>query len=205
MLISHIDFAENGTYNMTRDEIQSAHWSNKSYTLFMMILVLLDEERWISKDSRLKEGDEVAVQKVDGSYEHIYGVVMKHNYETDDVEVAIPNNEYYHSPPTKITRQRKLLRHKVKQIVPVPGVSDDPNHDTAFVQTYIDQMLLDRSNGWLYTQSDVQTITPIHERIKCLVFVSDGAASHFKQRGTMHWLATCIYIYIYIYIHNVCR
>ena len=64
MLISHIDFAENGTYNMTRDEIQSAHWSNKSYTLFMMILVLLDEERWISKDSRLKEGDEVAVQKV---------------------------------------------------------------------------------------------------------------------------------------------
>ena len=194
MLISHIDFAENGTYNMTRDEIQSAHWSNKSYTLFMMILVLLDEERWISKDSRLKEGDEVAVQKVDGSYEHIYGVVMKHNYETDDVEVAIPNNEYYHSPPTKITRQRKLLRHKVKQIVPVPGVSDDPNHDTAFVQTYIDQMLLDRSNGWLYTQSDVQTITPIHERIKCLVFVSDGAASHFKQRGTMYWLATTFFL-----------
>jgi hypothetical protein len=37
MLKLDIDFAENGTYGGSKEVIQSAHWSNKTYTLFMCI------------------------------------------------------------------------------------------------------------------------------------------------------------------------
>ena len=181
-----VDFAENGSYSVHRNAIQGAHWSNKTYTLFVMIIQCLDIDEWTSKDSKLDVGDEVSVEQEGGVFK--YGVVKSHNDQTGIVTLDIPSSEtYYSAPSTLLEVQREQVHRRKFRIIPVPGVSDAKHHDTYFVQAYLSKHLLDTELGWLYTQTDFND-PGLAQRITTLLFRSDGAASHFKQKGTMHYL-----------------
>src|SRR3546814_16751684 len=64
-----MDFSENMDLDVRQREVQSAHWSSKTATLFLTMLYHLDKERWEDKTSSLKHGDEVSVRRHDGLYE----------------------------------------------------------------------------------------------------------------------------------------
>ena len=70
-------------------------------------------------------------------------------------------------------RLRKML------LVPLVTVSDYKNHDTTFVQVYFATVL----SEWMQTQEDHPGLK---ERITELHNYSDGAASHFKNKETIH-------------------
>ena len=66
--------------------------------------------------------------------------------------------------------------------VPLIVVSDSKKHDTHFLRHFLLNILLG-PNGWLNTQVREEGLS---SRIKRIDIDSDGAASHFKQRGSIH-------------------
>lgn len=66
--------------------------------------------------------------------------------------------------------------------MPIIVVSDTKKHDTYFVRYFLTNQLLGE-DGWLQKQ---EMETGLAERIRTIHIDSDGAAAHFKQRGSLH-------------------
>jgi len=59
-------------------------------------------------------------------------------------------------------------------------ISDTFHHDTCFVQHFLDKIFLDKETGWLEKKG-------LRGRpITNIMINSDGAASQFKQKGTLY-------------------
>jgi hypothetical protein len=67
--------------------------------------------------------------------------------------------------------------------LPIVTISDDKNHDTAFVQKWLDNFF--KKDGWLDTQDEIPNLKG---RVSEILINSDGAASHFKSKFTLSYL-----------------
>jgi hypothetical protein len=81
-------------------------------------------------------------------------------------------------------RERKIIS------VPIITVSDTKSHDTYFVRDFLEKKLLG-PNGWLSTYKPE---LGLKDRITILHICSDGAASHFKQKGSLHFITYLSFI-----------
>jgi hypothetical protein len=71
---------------------------------------------------------------------------------------------------------------KVRKMItePIISISDYKHHNTAYVQHFMKDTLLGES-GWLKQRG-------LEGRFSEFLFHSDGAASHFKQKATLHYM-----------------
>ena len=104
----------------------------------------------------------------------MYGEVSENQTATSSsIKVKLPNSH-------------EILDTTCESIISVPliVVSDSKKHDTHFVRYFLSSILLGPT-GWLNTQ---ERETDSSKRIKRIDIDSDGAASHFKQRGSIHYI-----------------
>ena len=195
-----LDFIENMKVSVTRDEIQSAHWATQAVSIFAAVVQVVDVDIWNDIDGNLSKFDEVLCKCSDGSFEA--GMVVEAYIESFDhtttnfVNVRfmrkIASNPLEHGDlfnqrdwltPHTVAIERKFI-HKHKLItLPIVTISDDKNHDTAFVQQWLDDFF--KPGGWLDAQDE---IPDLRSRLSEVLIDSDGAASHFKSRFTLYFL-----------------
>lgn len=108
-------------------------------------------------------------------------------------EVAIDQNNQSTSICVRILKDNKDLQIpyeniKVREVISVPliVVSDSKLHDTFFVRHFLSHTLLG-SDGWLLNRTREPGLST---RIKAIDICSDGAAAHFKQKGSIHFLSS---------------
>ena len=169
-LLLDMDFAENFTIILGK-EIQSAHWISKQVTIFITIGQHLCWKEWQSRDSLLKDGDEITVERTGGRFWARVAVGWR-----GDADGDVQFVDWYGRSGKE---PRANVRKRVIKSVAHLNVSNDKDHDTHFVQNAM-QMQWD----WYKTQQsefDVSQIT--HHIIR-----SDGAGSHFKSKYTFHSL-----------------
>lgn len=181
MIEGNVDFSENAGLNVPRTEVQSAHWRSDSATLFICVLRYLCVDRWNGSCSSLGKGTIVSTL-VQGSWE---------SAEVLETYLGVPDADGMVSlrwllRPRALQQTTKLLRSQVRErhliTVPVIAVSDDKQHDTAFVQHFLSHIIFGES-GWFHLQG-----TSFVQAHDVWLWNSDGAASHFKQAGTLFFL-----------------
>jgi hypothetical protein len=195
-----LDFIENMKVSVTRDEIQSAHWATEAVSIFAAVVRVVDVDIWNDIDGDLCEFDEVLCRCDDGSFEAgrvVEAYIESFDHTTDNTVLVrfmrqIAANPGEHGDlfnqrdwlmPHIVAVKRNLV-HKHKLItLPIVTMSDDKNHDTAFVQQWLDDFF--QPGGWLDTQDE---ILDLKLRLLEVLIDSDGAASHFKSRFTLHYL-----------------
>jgi hypothetical protein len=184
MLLLDIDFSQNFVYTDRITSIQSDHWSSSSVTLFVAVLRYLSILIWNKPPIGLKKGQPVSVvceTKDGGGNVYAYGeVAVDHDNQSLTICVRIlKDNMEYHIPCEHI---------RVREVISVPliVVSDSKLHDTFFVRHFISDTLLGR-DGWLLNQTREPGLS---SRIKAIDICSDGAAAHFKQKGSVHFLSS---------------
>ena len=80
--------------------------------------------------------------------------------------------------------------------VPLIVISDSKLHDTYFVRHFLSNVLLG-PNGWLLNQTREPDLS---SRIRSIDICSDGAAAHFKQKGSIHFLSSLkTYSYTWVF------
>ena len=175
-MLQDMDFAENFTI-MLSFEIQSAHWINKQVTIFISIVQHLDKDCWDSRDSSLEKDTDVTVEPADGTGEKFWARVVESSPAGADIMVKLVDGK-----GTKLTRPRKLLRHRKIISVAHIQVSNDKDHDTWFVQKAMQDI-------WNWYKGDGDKMYPgLANRIESELMRSDGAGSHFKNKTTYHYL-----------------
>ena len=87
-----------------------------------------------------------------------------------------------HGAPNEATVARAAVHRRKLLTEPVVCISDDKDHDTSFVQHFLHTHIYG-PGGWLASKSEDFRRT--HDT---WLWNSDGAASHFKQSGTMFGL-----------------
>ena len=190
-LLPHIirftmDFSQNLVQTERKDAIQSEHWSSASTTLFVIVATFLCMETW---NASFGPNDYCVGQEV--SYEHdpgdgggvvyMYGELAAEQDLSDLTMVNILD-----VVSNTIVRVSCVKVHARKIItVPIMVYSDDKDHDTHAVRSIIENIILGPA-GWLETQTDYPGLK---DRFTHVMFDSDGAASHFKQKGTLHFMA----------------
>jgi hypothetical protein len=184
MLLLDIDFSQNFVYTDRITSIQSDHWSSSSVTLFVAVLRYLSILIWNKPPIGLKKGQPVSVvceTKDGGGNVYAYGeVAVDHDNQSLTICVRIlKDNMEYHIPCEHI-RVREVISE------PLIVVSDSKLHDTFFVRHFISDTLLER-DGWLLNQTREPGLS---SRIKAIDICSDGAAAHFKQKGSIHFLSS---------------
>jgi hypothetical protein len=161
-----VDFAENFQWEV-RDAIQSAYYVTKICTLFIGISQYLDKETWSATSGDLNEGQEVTVMSSATEKAVCWAIVLEDYVEGEHVRVRVLRaNGDKEWVRRALVRQRKIITkaHCV--------VSDDDKHDTWFVQRALED-IRGALNG---------------KGITRWMLRSDGAASHFKQRFSIHFL-----------------
>jgi hypothetical protein len=110
---------------------------------------------------------------------YVYGEV--------DVDQALSGGFVSVRHPTMVNAESYLPENvRVRDVISVPliVISDSKLHDTYFVRYFLSETLLGET-GWLSTQTREPGLS---ERIRTLHIYSDGAAAHFKQRGSLHYI-----------------
>lgn len=177
-----IDFSQNFVYTDRINAIQSDHWKSSSTTLFVAVLRYLRIATWNQPPVALKKGQSVSIIKEtnDGGGDvYVYGELdLDQDLTGGTISVRHPGMvNAVHYLPEEV---------KVREVVSVPliVVSDSKLHDTYFVRYFLSETLLGES-GWLKTQTREEGLS---QRIRTLHICSDGAAAHFKQRGSLHYI-----------------
>ena len=139
-------------------------------------------ESWNRPPVALKRGQSVSIIKKtnDGGGDvYVYGEVDEDQASTGGF-ISVRH-------PTMVTAENHLPENvRVREVVSVPliVVSDSKLHDTYFVRYFLSETLLGET-GWLNTQTRELGLA---DRIRTLHICSDGAAAHFKQRGSLHYI-----------------
>ena len=82
---------------------------------------------------------------------------------------------------------------KVREVV---SISDSKLHDPYFVRHFLSNILLG-PNDWLFNQTREPDL---FSRIRAFDICSDGAAAHFKQKGSIHFLSSLnTYSYTWVF------
>lgn len=158
--------------------IQSANWSNKSCTLFVAVVRLLNETVWNERPSALVKNQSVSVSilNADGTFSGLYryGEVREpwsriSNQSSVLVwHPTLKKSMYYHID--------HIYLRKIESI-PIIVTSNTKHHDSAFVRHFLDHIFLSEV-GW------VRRYGP--RRFDEIIVCSDGAASQFKQKCTLY-------------------
>lgn len=185
------DFSENMVQTTRKDQIQSQHWISASSTIYVAVASFLCLSTW--KDPFVW-GSYVAGQAVSyrvspgdgGGDVYLYGEIAD-DADQDPSQRATINLIDVYSPTKKLIEVNcEDVRVRTMRTVPIIIVSDDKKHDTHFVREAIVNHLVGE-NGWLNTQTEFPGLA---EQIDEIYFDSDGAPSHFKQKGTLHFCTT---------------
>ena len=184
ILIVDIDFSQNFIYTDRKSAIQSDHWTSTSVTIFVAVVRYMSFKSWSSPPLGLLKGQPVSVRQGtdDGGGDvYIYGEVSDNQVsESSNININIHNTHTIVSIPCEDIRVRNVVS------VPLIVVSDSKKHDTHFVRHFLRNILLGPS-GWLTTQTRESGLS---ERVRRIDIDSDGAASHFKQRGSIHFITS---------------
>jgi hypothetical protein len=179
-----MDFSQNFNFGKVhRRAIQSAHWKNKSATIFTAVFRCLCSRTFLDLNSILIEGDEVSVYIAETDLYH-YGTIKK-DMGKNAYTVILLYDTILDKPPGKThVFPRSMLRHRKILTIPIIVVSNDKHHDTAFVQHFLKNTFAD----WFrhHQQSSQQYTKDITE----ISIHSDGAASHFKNKDSIGYLIT---------------
>jgi hypothetical protein len=180
--ILDMDFSQNFNFgSVYRRAIQSAHWKNKTATLFTAVFRCLCTKTFHDITSILLEGDEVSYYEEDSKLYH-YGVVGKNNMsnKTEDKVPVLLRYDTVHGVPAgkmHLIERTKLRRRKILT-VPIIVISNDKHHDTAFVQHFLGKVFVEWFRGHGQYTNGITEVS-IH---------SDGAASHFKNKESIGYL-----------------
>jgi hypothetical protein len=110
---------------------------------------------------------------------YVYGEVSENQMSTSPtIRIKLLNSLEVADSPCETGRVRNIIS------VPLIVVSDSKQHDTHFVRHFLSNILLGPT-GWLNTQ---RREVGLSERIRKIDIDIDGAASHFKQRGSIHFI-----------------
>jgi hypothetical protein len=188
-----VDFSENFGYSKKKKvQIQGEHWSGATLTLFICVIMFLCYKTWNAAPMDLKIGQEVSVkvQTNDGGGDvFIWGKVTENQLIMSTTIKVEHIDGIVRDYPLEDIRVRKLVS------VPVIIVSDDKKHDSYFVRFFFMNSLLGKE-GWLYKQKQEPGLAG---RITRIFVRSDGAPSHFKQSGTIHYMTfLCVFFGLYI-------
>ena len=139
---------------------------------------------WNKPPIGLRRGQQVSVlhETTDGGGNtYDYGeVAADQDVKSATISVRIlKDNKEYYIPCEHI---------KVREVISIPliVVSDSKLHDTYFVRHFLSNTLLG-PDGWLSSQTREPGLS---SRIKSIDICSDGAAAHFKQKGSIHFLSS---------------
>lgn len=192
-ILVDIDFSQNFVYTDRKSAVQSDHWKSSSVTIFVCVVRFLSILAWNSPPINLKKGAQVSVvtkTNDEGGIVYVYGEVIEDQLvNSSTIRVKHPSTGNDHSYPFESVKVRKIIS------VPVIIVSDSKLHDTYFVRYFLLNNLLG-PDGWLRTY---KTEPGLKERIKRVYIDSDGAAAHFKQRGSILYIAfLCIWFGLFI-------
>jgi hypothetical protein len=174
-----IDFSQNFVYTDRMHAIQSDHWKSSSTTLFVGVLRYIRMLCWNRPPVGLKKGQSVSIiqETSDGGGDvYVYGEV--------DVDQDLTITVRHPGMVNAVTYQSEDVRVREVVSVPLIVVSDSKLHDTYFVRYFLSETLLG-DKGWLKTQTREPGLA---ERIRMLHICIDGAAAHFKQRGSLHYI-----------------
>jgi hypothetical protein len=158
-------------------------------TLFVCVVRYLCMLAWLRPPLGLLKGQPVSIrQETDdgGGDIFVYGEVSE-NQQSDSstVSIKLSSNRMVVEIPCESVRFRNIIS------VPLIVVSDSKKHDTHFVRYFLRNILLGPT-GWLTTQTRE---IGLRERIRRIDIDSDGAASHFKQRGSIHFITVLSTLY----------
>ena len=176
------DFSQNFVYTDRIHAIQSIHWNRSSTTIFVAVVRYLCYESWNRPPIESKKGQSVSIVKDTddgGGRVYVYGEV--------EIDQALNSESICVRHPTMMNTENYACENvRVREVVSVPHIviSDSKLHDTYFVRYFLTEILLGE-RGWLYTQTRE---SGLGERIKTLHICSDGAAAHFKQKGSLHYI-----------------
>jgi hypothetical protein len=177
ILIVDIDFSQNFIYTDRKSAIQSDHWTSTSVTIFVAVIRYLCWVAWSNPPIGLVKGQLVSIRVVtnDGGGDvYVHGEVSENQMSTNPtIRIKLLNSHEVVDSPCETVRVRNIIS------VPLIVVSDTKKHDTHFLRHFLSNML-SGPTGWLNAQG--REIGP-SERIRTIDIDSDGAASHFKQRG----------------------
>ena len=181
ILIVDKDFSQNFFF-LRKSAIQSDHWTSTSVTIFVSVVRYLCSKSWSNPPIGLMKGQPVSirVETDDGGGDvYVYGGVSENQTATSSsIKVKLPNSHEIVHVTCESIRVRNIISF------PLIVVSDSKKHDTHFVRYFLSSILLGPT-GWLNTQ---ERETDLSKRIKRIDIDSDGAASHFKQRGSIHYI-----------------
>ena len=127
----------------------------------------------------LKRGQPVSIvcETIDGGGNvYLYGEIAEdqvNSAATTCLRILKDNKEYSF-----------MCEHiKVREVV---SVSDSKLHDPYFVRHFLSYILLG-PNGWLLNQTREPDL---FSRIRAIDICGDGAAAHFKQKGSIHFISS---------------
>lgn len=185
-LIVDQDYSQNFDYTSRKTAIQSEHWKSASTTIFVAVARFLCHATWMRPIVGLKKGQAVSVKEEvsdGGEAVYVYGEIAADQTNGPTVLVKIKKDLIVECPCENV-RERKIIS------VPIITVSDTKSHDTYFVRDFLEKKLLG-PNGWLSTYKPE---LGLKDRITILHICSDGAASHFKQKGSLHFITYLSFI-----------
>jgi hypothetical protein len=189
ILIVDIDFSQNFIYTDRKSAIQSDHWTSTSVTIFVAVIRYLCWIAWSNPPIGLVKGQPVSirVETNDGGGDvYVYGEVSENQIPTcPTIKIKLSNSLEIVDAPCETVRVRNIIS------VPLIVVSDSKKHDTHFVRHFLSNILLGLT-GWLSTEGRENGLS---ERIRTIDIDSDGAASHFKQRGSIHFITSLSVLY----------
>lgn len=185
ILIVDIDFSQNFIYTDRKSAIQEEryHWTSTSVTIFVAVVRYLCSKSWSNPPIGLLKGQPVSIRvETDywggDVYVYVYGEVSENQTATSSsIKVKLPNSHEIVDATCESIRVRNIIS------VPLIVVSDSKKHDTHFVRYFLSSILLGPT-GWLKTP---ERETDLSKRTKRIDIDSDGAASHFKQRGSIRY------------------
>ena len=182
ILIVDIDFSQNFIYTDRKSAIQSDHWTSTSVTIFVAVVRYLCGKAWSKPPIGLVKGQPVSIriETNDGGGDvYVYGEVSENQTPASpSIKIKLPSSQKIVDIPCESVRVRNIIS------VPLIVVSDSKKHDTHFVRYFLSNILLGTTD-WLNTQ---KSEIGLSERMKRIDIDSDGAASHFKQRGSIHYI-----------------
>ena len=182
ILIVDIDFSQNFIYTDRKSAIQSDHWRSTSVTIFVAVVRYLCGKAWSEPPIGLVKGQPVSIriETNDGGGDvYVYGEVSEiQTPASPAIKIKLPSSQKIVDIPCESVRVRNIIS------VPLIVVSDSKKHDTHFVRYFLSNILLG-TTGWFNTQKRELGLS---ERTKRIDIDSDGAASHFKQRGSIHYI-----------------
>lgn len=173
-----VDFGENMRTDNSRNKTQSSYFKTASVTVFMGVPQYLDLVRWNDLFSVLEPGTEVSVELEDRPDEFVYGIVAESTGASSDTSAVMVTLPYLDSITVSVPRLHVHPRKLITEALVI--VSDDKKHDSYAVQHFLEEVFVNR---WLQGKP-----IDFRRRILEVIFDSDGAPSHFKQKYTLQSL-----------------